>query len=280
MSENRLKAVFIIAFLIGNLVAFVHSLYALFFEANSSWLLSLIASATVLFVFLIHIGMGKRPRTSRNLPLLLFICTLMAILVVMFGSNALALIYTLFVSCLGSWAYVYWYSKLGRSTSLLKVGDVLPSLEFFQAGNTELKTGDLEHPLLVVFYRGNWCPLCTAQIKELAANYQKLAERGYRILMVSPQPQEETEKLAKQFEVPMLFCEDRDGVVAKQLGIFHERALPIGMEKMGYSADAVFPTVIITDKMHKIIWLDQTDNYRVRPEPEEFIRVIDNFQPA
>ena len=60
-------------------------------------------------------------------------------------------------------------------------------------------------------------------------------------------------------------------------GYVHKSLLmPLGMEAMGYAADTVMPTVIITDAQHNIIWLDETDNYRVRPEPETFLRVIDS----
>jgi len=280
MSTNDYKAVFILSFLLGNVIAFAHSLIALLSSGGFTWFLALVASASVLYVFFIHIGTGKRARTSRNLNMLLAAVTVLAGLSVIFGNSSIARIYTVFVSCLGAWAYIYWYSTLDRSGSLLKEGESLPGLQFFLPDGKELSTASLDQSLILVFYRGNWCPLCTAQVQEMADHYQQLSERGYQVLMISPQSEEETAKIARRFDVPMLFCEDRDGDVAKQLGIFHERALPYGMEKMGYSADAVFPTVVITDKNHKIIWLDQTDNYRVRPEPQDFIRVIDELQPA
>jgi hypothetical protein len=34
------------------------------------------------------------------------------------------------------------------------------------------------------------------------------------------------------------------------------------------------PTVIIVDKEGKILWTHETDNYRVRPEPETFLQVL------
>jgi hypothetical protein len=50
--------------------------------------------------------------------------------------------------------------------------------------------------------------------------------------------------------------------------------LPFGMQLLGYDSDTVMPTVIITDDEGKIIFADLTDNYRVRPEPETFMRVL------
>jgi hypothetical protein len=34
------------------------------------------------------------------------------------------------------------------------------------------------------------------------------------------------------------------------------------------------PTVIIVDGEGRILYTDQTDNYRVRPEPDVFFRVL------
>ncbi len=50
----------------------------------------------------------------------------------------------------------------------------------------------------------------------------------------------------------------------------------MGLQTLGYNKDTVIPTVIITDKDGKLIYVDLTDNYRVRPEPEIFIKIIDD----
>jgi hypothetical protein len=46
------------------------------------------------------------------------------------------------------------------------------------------------------------------------------------------------------------------------------------MQMIGYESETVLPTVIITDETGKIIWTHQTDNYRVRPEPDVFLDVL------
>jgi hypothetical protein len=37
----------------------------------------------------------------------------------------------------------------------------------------------------------------------------------------------------------------------------------------------VFPTAIVTDAEGRILLADQTDNYRVRPEPFTFLAALD-----
>ena len=171
--------------------------------------------------------------------------------------------------------YIYWYSNLGRPKSkAIVVGKPLPAIELEDPHQNTVTNADLVgQPALLMFYRGNWCPLCMAQIKEVAALYKELDKRGVQVAMISPQPHSNTESLAKQFDVPFKFLVDRDNRVANTLEISHKNGVPIGM--LGYDADAPYPTVIILDAEGKVAFADMTDNYRVRPEPETFLKIID-----
>ena len=112
-----------------------------------------------------------------------------------------------------------------------------------------------------------------AQIKEIAEQYRSLNDRGVKIYLVSNQSDENSAKLAKKFEVAMNFMVDKNGDVAETLKVKQSGGTPAGI--MGYDADTSMPTVVITDGEGKIIFADLTDNYRVRPEPETFIAVLD-----
>jgi hypothetical protein len=72
----------------------------------------------------------------------------------------------------------------------------------------------------------------------------------------------------------MRFLVDTDNAMAKRLGIAAPNGLPMGMEVLGYDSDTVMPTVIMTDATGKILFADLTDNYRLRPEPETFLKVF------
>ena len=126
----------------------------------------------------------------------------------------------------------------------------------------------------MLFFRGNWCPLCMAQIREIAAQYREIEALGARVLLISPQPQAHTRQLAQKFDVNFLFLQDPHNQVARQLGILSEFGIPTGLEVMGYETEAPMPTVIITDATGTVVWVDETDNYRVRPEPGQFLKVL------
>ena len=176
----------------------------------------------------------------------------------------------------GGLLYQFWYSRFDRQHSdVLVVGQRLPSLQLADSEGKPVRTDQLAGPLLLIFYRGNWCPLCMAQIREVAGQYRELHARGVTTLLVSPQPHENTASLAERFAVPFLFLVDQGNRVARQLGIVAENGLPAGLEVLGYDSDTVMPTVVMTNAAGVIIFSDQTDNYRVRPEPDAFIRILD-----
>jgi len=96
-------------------------------------------------------------------------------------------------------------------------------------------------------------------------------------LLIARQPEANTRALAKRFDVPIRFCVDQDGQLARKLGIEHIGGTPFLMDALGYDADSVLPTVLITDPNRTIIFADMTDNYRVRPEPSTFLAALDAY---
>lgn len=232
------------------------------------------------------IMMRLSARTSSSLPALLTAAVGGAALatggVAVEGAPPLALAYAALGLAVAV-AYTFWYSRLGREASAaLEVGAQLPVLRFENDDGTEVTSEHLlgTGPLLLMFYRGNWCPFCNAQIREIAERYRELEERGCTVALVAAQSHANTKSIAERFDIPARFLVDVDGSAAKKLGIFHEGGLPAGLDALGYEQDVIYPTVVITDRAGVVLFADQTDNYRVRPEPETFLAVLDGRHPA
>jgi peroxiredoxin len=176
----------------------------------------------------------------------------------------------------GYLAYLFWYSSFRRKpASALRNGSTLPEFHLMTPeGGTVSSRSLLGAPALIVFYRGNWCPLCVTQITEVAGRYREMEALGIRVVMVSPQPPQHSKALSNRFDAPMTFWVDPDNAAARQLGIVDEQGLPIGMEALGYDRDTVLPTSIMTDASGTVFYNDQTDSYRVRPSPDEFLQAF------
>lgn len=216
-------------------------------------------------------------RTSARFPVLIvmgLVGVIFASRGYMLGGSVAAPVFAV-MGFVGFLVYDYWYSSFVRAASFLQVGQILPEFELTDtAGNTVASTSLRDKPTVWIFYRGNWCPLCMAQIKELVTQYQQLEELGVRVALVSPQPPKFTESLAKKFDVTFDFLTDPANRAARMLGIASPYGLPMGMQILGYDSETVLPTVLITDTGGHILWVHETDNYRVRPEPETYLAVL------
>jgi len=172
--------------------------------------------------------------------------------------------------------YDYWYSGFGdRHSGQLEPGQQLPEFELKDtSGNVVTSASLTDKPAVWIFYRGNWCPLCMAQIKEIAGQYQQLQDMGVRVALISPQPHKFTIGLAKKFDVEFDFLTDEDNRAASALKIDSPNGIPMGMQVLGYDSETVMPTVIITAAGGRILWAHETDNYRVRPDPDVYLGVL------
>ena len=67
--------------------------------------------------------------------------------------------------------YVFWYTPLQRAIqNNLLIGKKLPDFTTYK-NNIEVPSSSFKgFSTVIIFYRGNWCPFCMAQIKELAQN--------------------------------------------------------------------------------------------------------------
>ena len=278
---NLLKSIFISGFVTWLAVVSVYAIAQLVrgTEPLLSWLGLALAAFSPL-VFFIKAFAFKSPRAPRH-PIEYSVLSGLGLVVTMamsfrYGQAAGAIHVWAGITLLAWLVYLRWYSVFrGRDAQALQVGSVLPefrleSLEGHIVSSESFKA----KPHLLVFYRGNWCPFCTAQIEELAAAYKRLEEKGISVILISPQSIKKNQALAARFDVPMVFLRDRHNAAAKQLGILQEWGTPMGMQVLGYESDTVLPTVVLTNEQGHIMFSDQTDNYRVRPEPKIFEAIL------
>ncbi len=286
---NRLKSLFIAIYPLYLLIASGYSVFQLSTQGlDYIWLGALLTTLPMLLFFSRVMIFQDVPRTSNRLPLV----TLVSIIGLFLALNYYLKLdlesqhksYTAFLTAMMGYllfiVYNYWYSSYSkRNNDHFKTGQTLEKFPIIDVeGNTLSSEIFKGSATVLVFYRGNWCPLCMAQIKEIAEKYRELSKLGARVVLISPQPESHTSKLANKFDVKMEFYTDKNNQAAKILGIEIENGLPTGMQVLGYDSDTVMPTVIITDKNGKIIYNDATKNYRIRPDPEEFIKILENAE--
>ena len=284
---NLLKSIYVMVFITAANILSVYAAVQLFRGGNVlAWSGVLLANAP----FALRLGwimaMKDTPRTSARFPLFI---ALGALGVASSGYAALnggpvSALWLAAAGLAGFLLYSFWYSSFaGRGSDMLKPGRELVPFVLKSAAGKKVRSSDFRgRPTILLFYRGNWCPLCMAQIREIADAYQQITACGARVALISPQPHKNTESLARRFDVDFEFYTDEGNRAARALGIASAWGVPFGMQLLGYKSETVLPTVIITDPDGKILWADETSNYRVRPEPQTFLDVLRDhgFAPA
>lgn len=278
---NLLKSIFISNYMMAIMGVAGYAGWMLYQGDNPlAWGGVMLTVVPILSIISVLMIFKKVARTSAHFPLpnsLGAIGVVMALLAWVYqDANVLAPV--LAVSSWGGFLiYAFWFSTFGGRQPSMKliVGSKLPHFTLLNAQDKTVSTAQLtDRPAILLFYRGNWCPLCMAQLKELVARYKEISALGVRVAMISPQPHSNTIELAKKFDVEFDFLTDAGNAAARTLGIENRNGTPMGMQMFGYENDTVLPTVIITGKDGKIIWTHETDNYRIRPEPDVFLDVL------
>jgi peroxiredoxin len=278
---NILRSIFISGFSSYIVFEFFYALVQIArgMEPFLAWL-GLALSAGAPLMFLAWLYLAGPARTSRHPAVVSVFCGLGVAMTMAanwrYGA-ASGLVHLWAGLCLLAWfAYLRWYSTFPRRSSKnLIPGTLLPEFEVeSQHGEIVSSATFRGRNHVIVFYRGNWCPLCSAQIGELAAHYRELQALNTEVILISAQPQNHSRRLAQKHEAPMQFLRDPGNSAAKKLGIMHRFGTPLGLQTLGYGNDTALPTVIITNPDGTILFVDETDNYRIRPEPGLFLKIV------
>ncbi len=112
-----------------------------------------------------------------------------------------------------------------------------------------------------------------AQIREIVGRYREMDDMGIKVALISPQSDDHTRILAARHDVPFHFLIDEGNAIAESWGIAINHGVPVGITG-GYAPQTVMPTVVVTNASGTIVFSDQTDNYRVRPEPDVFLAIL------
>ncbi len=246
--------------------------------ARLAWTGVALAAAPFVFLWIrAHQGGKGAPGglLSAALPTLAVAGVLLSVLAVTRESAPAAIAFFSALVAGGFVLFDLWYSRLHRAPSeLVRPGEPLPEFETLDLAGNAVSRADLTGaPALLMFFRGNWCPFCNAQVQQLAARYRELNARGVRLVFVSPQPADLTRRVAESLGVEIDFWVDRDCSAARALGLVHTDGVPVGLRGK-YGRDTVLPTVILLDAEGSVIHCDETDDYRKRPRPEVFLDVF------
>ena len=95
--------------------------------------------------------------------------------------------------------------------------DTAQDFELPNAKNEKVRLSDLwkKGPLMVVFYPGDFTPVCTAQLCDYRDKYAEFRNLGIQMVAISPDPWEKHAEFEKQYNFPFPLLADPESKVVK-----------------------------------------------------------------
>ena len=140
-------------------------------------------------------------------------------------------------------------------------------------------------PVVLTFYRGNWCPYCNVQLRAYQQALPELARYDATLVAVSPQTPDFTSLTASEKELTFPVLSDAGNAVARQYGLAYgvgtevaDTLRDVGIDLAAYNGttDDELPLtatfLIGTDGV--IAWARVEANFKHRPDPTALLAAL------
>ncbi|WP_034411476.1 peroxiredoxin-like family protein [Derxia gummosa] len=100
-------------------------------------------------------------------------------------------------------------------------GDAIPAFALPDATGAAVTSATLlaRGPLLLVFYRGEWCPYCNLLLRALQSRLAEIAAAGATLVAISPQLPEVSWSMARRLALGFPVLSDAGNEVAASFGL-------------------------------------------------------------
>ncbi|NPD44115.1 MULTISPECIES: peroxiredoxin-like family protein [unclassified Lentimicrobium] len=171
----------------------------------------------------------------------------------------------------------------------LAIGEMAPNFSALNANNETiiLKEALQYGPVVLVFYRGFWCPVCNTHLATLQDSLQMIEATEASIIAISPEKPEYLEKMSEKSGAQFTLLYDENYRIATAFDVNYKPKssqlmtynIALGAKiKKSHSSDAQnlpIPATFIINKDGEIIWRQFDPNYKSRSSVKE---IIENLQ--
>ena len=173
----------------------------------------------------------------------------------------------------------------------LSAGDAIADFQIQTFEAVETSFNDLleDAPLLVIFYRGGWCPYCNFQIRELTVGYDAFKARGVMPVLISVDRVDGSSEIQKTYEIPFPVLSDTELAALTEFNVRldigpedYERMQEYGIDLEDWSGKQhhviAQSSAFIVDQAGIVKWAHVSSDFKVRPSNEQLLSVIDQLR--
>ncbi len=170
----------------------------------------------------------------------------------------------------------------------LNVGATMPSFALKDIDGKTVSSDELlkKGNLVVVFYRGAWCPFCNLYLNKLQKNAGKIKEAGGNLVAISVENPDKSSGVAQKNELEFTVLSDPQLETARKFGIVYElekqtdetyksKGLDVAKNNEMKKAELPLGATYVVDQSGKIVYAFLDTDYKKRAEPEV---IIENLQ--
>lgn len=175
-------------------------------------------------------------------------------------------------------------AESGIAERALGEGDVAPDFELPNRVGDPVRLSKLleSGPVIVSFYRGEWCPFCNLELQALERAMADIVAAGATLVAISPNTPDITMSVVDRHALTFPVLSDHDNAVARQFNLVYEMT-PENIENYrakGRDIPAMngtdkwelpIPATYVIDRHHVIRYAFVDTNHRVRAEPSEVV---------
>lgn len=175
----------------------------------------------------------------------------------------------------------------------LKAGELAPDFTLPDARGERVRLSTMleDGPVVLVFYRGAWCPYCNLHLNVLHQSLPALEALGARLVAVTPQRPDKSLGQVEKDGFPFPILSDLDSVVMKAYGLYfdvppalgrvYRQRLGLDLEEFNGPGRNVLPVpgTFVIDEERRIVAASAHTDYRRRMEPAEVIAALRALDP-
>jgi peroxiredoxin len=189
----------------------------------------------------------------------------------------------------------------GIEDRILPIGAPAPSFDLPNAAATTLThataaNSRLVHssdllaigPLIVVFFRGRWCPYCMTQLEAWQAAFPQVREKGALLVAISPQLPRQNDFTAQHHNLTFPLLSDAGSVLADAFRVAYTVPEPLQQHYRSIMINIPFingdqgpntwrlpiPATFVIAPSGKITFAEAHADHRVRPDPQDVLATL------
>lgn len=173
----------------------------------------------------------------------------------------------------------------------LQVGAKVSNFSLNNHSAEQVELADLLNngPVIISFYRGNWCPYCNLELKALNDHLPEFKTHNAQLVAISPQLPDETLSSAQKNALEFDVLSDINNKVAEQFGLLFtldERIVALysqfGIDFEKYYGNKSYklplPATYVINQKGIITYAFLNEDYTLRAEPTDVLAALESEQ--